>query len=227
MRRSALLAILILAACGGDGETAPTTVAPEALTTIGEAAPPTSTSSTSSPTTSSTSTTTTTTTIPSPNAAADFGLTQVVFGESSFVVITNWGDATGSLAGFWLSQGTLRKALPEIELAPGEQALLGLSRVPPPELAGMAVNLFLGPTIGALEPASGEVALRSDSSFDDPGSIVAYVEWGEAGHLSSAVAIAAGIWSDGAVEVIDDAPSISSGVHPAASSASWFADVGG
>jgi hypothetical protein len=151
----------------------------------------------------------------------------VVFGEASSVILTNWGNASGNLGGFWLTQGDLHKSLPDIELAPGEQVLLGLSRLPPPELAGMVASLFLGPTIGVLDPASGEVALYSDSSFDDPESIVAYVEWGEGDHTRSAVAVAAGIWSGDVVEVFDDAPSISSGVYPATGSDSWFADVGG
>ena len=143
------------------------------------------------------------------------------------MVITNWGDGTGNLEGYWLCQDQLYKSLPDIELGPGEQALLGLSRTPPPELAGMAANLFLGPTIGELDPKSGEVALFSSTAFDDPDAIVAYVEWGEPGHSRSSVAIEAGVWSEGAVVVFDEAPSISSGVFPATGSGSWFADIGG
>jgi hypothetical protein len=228
MSRAALFAILILAACTSDGEPAATTAPPEILTTIGAApAPPASTATTTIAPATTTTTTTTTTTQQPPNAAPEFGLTQVVFGESSFVIITNWGNATGNLEGYWLAQGTLYKSLPDIELAPGEQALLGLARTPPPELAGIADNRFLGPTIGELNPESGEVALFSSSSFDDPDSIVSYVEWGDAGHTAATVAVAAGIWLDSAVDVFDEAPSISTGVFPATSSDSWFADVGG
>lgn len=226
MRRAALYASLILAACSGNGEPTPTTEPPPVLTTIGEAEAATTTT-TEPPTTTTTTTTTTSTTSPPPNAAAEFALTQVVFGESSFVIITNWGNATGNLEGHWLSQGRLYKLLPSVELAPSEQALLGLARVPPPELAGIAVTLFLGPTIGVLEPDSGEVALFANSPFEEPDSILSYVEWGEPGHDAAEVAIAAGKWTEGAVEVFDEAPSISTGVFPADGSDTWFADVGG
>ncbi len=182
---------------------------------------------TTTATTSSTTTTTTTTTTLPPNAAAEFGFTQVVFGESSFVVITNWGNAPGNLEGYWLCQFPSYEPLPRIELAPGEQALIGLAPDPPPELAGMATIVDLGPAIGLFNADSGEVALYRDQAFDDPESMIAYVEWGEPGHPRAEVAIAAGLWDDSAVDVFDEAPSISSGVHPATSSSVWFADVGG
>ncbi len=225
MRLAAVICILILAACADDGETATTTVAPPEMTTLGTAAAPTTVAPTT--TAAPTTTTTTTTTTAPPNGEPAFGLTQVVFGDGSFVVITNWGDGTGNLEGYWLCQGQLYKSLPAIELGPGEQALLGVSKTPPPELAGMAANLFLGPTIGELDPRAGEVALFSSNAFDDPDAIISYVEWGEPGQSRSAIAIEAGIWSEGAVVVFDDAPSISSGVFPATSSDSWFADIGG
>jgi len=102
-----------------------------------------------------------------------------------------------------------------------------LADTPPPELSGMAAVVDMGPALGILDPAGGEVALYLGSNFDDPASIIAYVEWGEPGQQRSAVAQAAGIWDGGAVEVFDEAPSISSGVHPATSSSDWAADVGG
>jgi hypothetical protein len=143
------------------------------------------------------------------------------------VIITNWGNSTGDLGGYWLCQGTIKKYLPEIELAPGEQALLGLGRDRPPDLTGMAVTLFLGPSIGELDPESGEIAVFADSACDDPSRMVAYVQWGKPGNLRSDTAIEAGLWSEGSVEVLDDAPSISTGVFPADSKDTWFADIGG
>ena len=225
MRRAVLIATLIFAACGSDSE-ATTTPPPPPLTSLPAEAPPTTIAAVTEAPTTIAPTTTTTTTLP-PNAAAEFGLTQIVFGDSSFVVITNWGNDTGTLDGYWICQFPSYKSLPDIELAPGEQALLGLARTPPPDLAGMAAVVDLGPVIGEFDPISGEVGLYTDSSFDDPESIVAYVEWGEAGHTRAPVAIAAGIWSDEAVEVFDDAPSISSGVFPVLSHLDWSADVGG
>jgi hypothetical protein len=225
MRRAALIAILILAACGGDSETTTTTSPAPVLTTLGDAPVPPTTTTTAPPTTT-TSTTTTTTTL-APNAAAEFGLTQVVFGESAFVIITNWGNNTGNLLGHWLCQFPSYQSLPDIELAPGEQVLVGLSTTPPPQLSGMAITVDLGSAIGILDPNSGEVVLYDSSSFEDPESIVAYVEWGETGHHRAILAIQAGVWSEGAVEVFDEAPSISSGVFPATLNTDWSADIGG
>lgn len=226
MRRAALLALLILAACEPDGQTTTTDTAPPVLTTMAAVAPATTELPTTQAPAPSTTTTTTTTTEP-PNATPEFGLTQVVFGAGAMVIITNWGNASGDLEGYWLCQGIIKKSLPEIELAPGEQALLGLGRIPPPSLTGMAVSLFLGPSIGELDPNAGEIALLTDSSCDVPTSMVAYVQWGEAGNLNSDTAVAAGLWAGGSVEVLDEAPSISTGVFPADSNEAWFADIGG
>jgi hypothetical protein len=226
MRRSLVIAALILAACGGNSETTTTTAAP-LLTTLPDIAEPEPSSTTTTETPpATTSTTTTTTTLP-PNAAPDFGLTQIVFGEAAFVVITNWGNATGSLDGFWLCQPPSDESLPDVELRSGEQAVIGLAGTPPPELAGMAEVVDIGPVLGELDPTGGEIALYLGSGCDDPESIVAYVQWGEPGHQGAEIAVAAGIWDGGAVTVFDEAPSISSGVHPATQSSDWSADVGG
>lgn len=224
MRRSLVLAALILAACSSNSET--TTTVPPLPTTLADVtttAPSTTTTVTPPPTTT---TTTTTTTLP-PNAAPDFGLTQVVFGDAAFVVITNWGNDSGTLDGYWLCQFPAYESLPDVELGPGEQALVGLADSPPPDLAGMAAVVDLGPALGALDPLDGEIALYLGPNFDDPESIIAYVEWGEPNHQRASVATTAGIWDGTAVEVFDEAPSISSGVHPAVSNSDWSADVGG
>ena len=226
MRRVILTALVLLTGCSESAETT-TTAPPPTLTTLGEAVvestPPTSTTTPPETTTTSTSTTTT---LP-PNASAEYGLTQVVFGASAFVVITNWGNGPGNLLGHWLCQSTSYMALPNVELGPGDQVLVGLAKTPPPDLAGMAATIFLGPAIGDLAPDSGEVALFEAAAFNSPEDIVAYVQWGEQDQERSAIAVSAGIWDGGTVEVFDEAPSISSGVFPAASSSDWFADVGG
>ncbi len=224
MRRSLVFAALILAACSANSETT-TTTTPPLPTTLGEVAQPAPTTTTSEVPPSTTATTTTTT-LP-PNAAPDFGLTQVVFGDAALVVITNWGNAPGTLDGHWLCQFPAYQSLPGVELGPGEQVVIGLADIPPPDLAGMAAVVDLGPALGSLDPAGGEIALYLGSEFGDSESIVAYVEWGEPGHERAEVGIAAGIWDGGSVPVFDEAPSISSGVHPATSSSDWSADVGG
>jgi hypothetical protein len=219
-----LILSLILAACGGGGDTGPTTTAPAALTTLPPATsspPPTTTTSTAPETT-----TTTTTTSPPVNAAPAFALTQVVFGRAASVTITNWGNALGSLDGYWLRQGELTVALPTTELGPGEQAVIGLGEAPPTEHAGIASVEHLGPVIGTLEVTSGEIGFAGDESFS-PESLVAYVSWGEGEHPTLDQAMAASLWTDTSVETDPDAPSISTGVFPATSSLDWFTDIGG
>ncbi|MCP4303924.1 MAG: hypothetical protein GY788_03390 [bacterium] len=227
MRRAALIAALILASCVGDGQTSSQDTPAPTLTTLAAATTLAPTATTVvEPEATTTTSTTTTTTMPA-NAAPAFGLTQVVFGDGGFVVITNWGNDTGTLHGYWLCQEVSYMALPDVALAPGEQAVIGLSKSPPPDLAGMTATVDLGPAIGPLALDSGEVALYDAIAFDDPEHITAYVEWGEGVHSRSALAAAAGVWEGDAVDVFDDAPSISSGVYPAIDNLAWFADIGG
>ncbi len=230
MRRVALFALFILASCSGDSQTTEPPAPAPTLTTIANAepevpSPTTATTTTAAPTTTTT-TTTTTSTLPQ-DAAPDFRISQVVFGEASFVIITNWGNDSGSLDGYWLSQADTYQALPDISLSPSEQALLGIAPLPPPDLAGMAVVLHLGPAIGFIAPDGGEVALHDSDRFDDPASLIAYVEWGRGAHPRSELAEQAGIWDGTRVVVFDDAPSISTGAYPATSGLDWSPDIGG
>lgn len=214
----------MIAGCGGDGEATSTTAPPSPPTTLTAA----TTTSVPATTTAATTTTTTTTTILPPNAGPAFALTRVVFGaEGGWIMITNWGDGPGDLEGYWLVQSPGYRDLPSIELRPGGQAVIGLSRVPPPELAGIAVTVDLGPAIGILHQESGEISLFSKQEFDNPDALVSYVEWGEPGHAGSPVAIAAGLWTEGAIEVPTEAFSISTGVFPVFGPDDWAADIGG
>ncbi len=143
------------------------------------------------------------------------------------MIITNWGNDVGTLDGFWLSQGDAFQALPDVPLQPGEQALIGLGTVAPPDLTGMAAVIDLGTAVGQISPKTGELALHRSTAFDDPSALVAYVEWGEGLHQRSDLATEAGLWDGNSVQVFDDAPSISSGIYPAISAFDWSADIGG
>ena len=227
MSRVALIALLILASCGGDSQTTEPPGPAPTLTTIGAAEPESTAPTTSTTTTVAPATTSTTTSTLPPNAAPEFRISQVVFGEASFVIITNWGNESGSLDGYWLSQAEAFQALPDISLSPSEQALIGLAPLPPPDLTGMATVFHLGPAIGFIAPEGGEVALHDSDQFDDSASLVAYVEWGRGAHARSDLAQQAGIWDGTRVVVFDDAPSISTGAYPATSGLDWSADIGG
>ena len=227
MRRAALIALLILASCSADSQTAEIEPPAPTLTTLADAAPATTTTTTAAPLTETTTTATTTSTTLPPNAAPEFGLTQIVFDQGAFIVLTNWGNDAGTLKGLWLCQELSYMALPDVTLAPGEQVAIGVSTSPPPDLAGMAATIDLGPAIGFLSPDTGEVAVYDAAAFDDAAHIIAYVAWGEGSHSRSDLAISAGAWEGDSVDVFDDAPSISTGVYPATSNLTWFADIGG
>jgi len=227
MRRVALTAVIILASCAGNGETSEPTNPPATLTSLPAATVSTSSATTTTiPATTSTTITTTTTTLPA-DAAADFAFSQVVFGDLAFVVVTNWGNDTGRLQGLWLSQGSSVQALPDVEIGPGEQALLGLAANPPPDLTGMAAVLHIGPSVGDIVANGGELALHDSDAFNEPSSLLDYVAWGEGPHLRIGQAAEAGIWGESTVEVIDHAPSISTGFHPTTGAEDWAADLGG
>lgn len=221
-----LAIIVILASCGGADQPTTTTGLIPQLTTLPPAlaAPTTTVVVTTPPTT--TAPPVTTTTLP-PNAAPRFGITQVGFGEAAHVVIANRGNGPGTLEGMWLCQFPNCRRLPAGQLGPGESAVIGLTDASPPELAGIAVTVDLGPALGAIRPQSGALALYAERAFDDPAAVVSYVEWGSGGHQRSDVAIAAGIWTEGFVPVPVEAAAITSGVFPVSGPGDWFADVGG
>jgi len=232
MLRAIMIIVLILASCGGEEQPtetfapapSPTSLATATTTTV----PASEDSGTAQPDSDvpDRDGTTTTTTLP-PNAAPEFALSQVVFGDAAFVIITNWGNITGSLDGLWLSQGTAVQALPDVSLAPAAQAVIGLAGEAPSELTGMAAIVDLGRAIGEINPATGEIALHMSDAFNDPASLVSYVAWGDGPHGRVELATSAGLWDGTAVDVFDDAPSISTGVYPATQSVDWSADIGG
>jgi hypothetical protein len=224
MRRVALICALVLVSCTGNAQPAQTSQ-PSPLTTL-PAATTAGTTTTTVPTTTTVSSSTTTTTLP-PNATAEFALSQVVFGDLAFVIITNWGNAPGTLDGVWLSQGSAVQDLPDVELGSGEQALLGIAQDPPPDLTGMAAVVHIGPSVGAINEAGGELALHDSDSFDDPASIICYVAWGSGPHSRSEEATEAGLWDGSSVEIVDATPSISTGIYPAVHATDWAVDIGG
>ena len=203
MRRFLLLVALALvaAACGGSDE-----AASDATTT----APPNGSTTTAISTTAD-------------GGSAVFAIEMVTFGDGAMVVITNTGAGAGDLAGHWLCQRPSYFQIPDVALEPGAQvaiALDGEGFAPPPG----AVTIDAVATVGTIDPTSGELGLYSASQFDDPTSIVSYVEWGSAGHGRSSVAVAAGIWTDGGfVATTPTTASLSTTAVPATGPDDWSA----
>ncbi len=205
---------LIVAACGTAGETA-TTAETEPITTVR----PETTSSTLATTTSAGSETTTSAASVS---GAQFVLTSVSLGSGGMVVITNIGNATGNLGGYFLCQLPSYFAIPDVEVPPGQSVAIstgGSVFVPPPG----AITIDAIATIGPLNPADGEVGLYNSAIFASSDDIVSYVEWGSPDHGRSSVAVEAGIWS-GFVQTDADTVAIFANVVPPTSAADW--DVG-
>ena len=93
-----------------------------------------------------------------------------------------------------------------------------------PIAPGASITVDVGAAGVALGDDDGEFGLYTSNSFEDPDAIIAYVEWGSAGHQRSSVAVAAGIW-DG--EAVAAAPSLSASVSNPRSAADWATGAAG
>ncbi len=134
-----------------------------------------------------------------PAAQAAFAITAVAFGDDGYVEIRNVGGAAGRFQDWFLCQRPAYQSVAlEIDLAPGEGVWVavgdGTGLAPSDDIV---VILPGNGGFGRLQPEDGEIGLYRDSSFGNAGSILSYVEWGEAGHGRSSVAVDAGIWQDG------------------------------
>lgn len=246
MRRStipALVLVMAAAACASDDATetsvagadtsaaAATTTVPATTSAAGgsdtTASPTTQAPTTTASDTGSTTTMSTTTTTISAGPGI-LAVTSVVFGPPTYVTVTNVGGSPIELGNHWLCQRPAYIQLPSFEMEPGDRVAVGLGEVPPADLVGLTAIFELGDALGEVSRDDGEIALYSAPSFADPNSILDYVEWGSAGHGRSDVAVAAGIWTEGAfVEVPVEALSLSSSGIPSAGFDDWFADIGG
>lgn len=220
-----LVFVLVAAACSSDSDSEPTSPPP---TEAPQAEPPVDTEA---PTTSPPATEEQeTTTIPvetAPEGDAAFALTQVVFGDSGYVVVTNVGNGTGDVGGHWICQRPAYFAIPSTELAPGESVWVAAEDGEGLVAAqGVVAVVPANRSLGAFSVTSGEAALFASSDFGDSAAIVDYVEWGSGGHGRASVAVEAGIWPDGGfVEVPEEAVAIS-GPGQASTPQDWAPDIG-
>ncbi len=209
MRRLAFLSVVVLtaAACGGsDGESTTTTTEP-------------ATSTTAESTVSTTVADATTTTAATTGSGGQLVVTTVSFGASPYVVITNIGDETGSLAGHFLCQRPSYAGLPDDDVAAGEAIAfsLGGDGFTPPEGVTASDEVL---DLGGLSNTGGEIGLYTSSDFSSSDDIISYVEWGSGDHGRSATAVAAGIWG-GFVPTTDATLSLVAQTLPALSADDW------
>ncbi len=216
MRKLALLSLLalVIAACGGESGDSTTTLPEATSTTIDD-----TTDSTAGATTTQPSEDTTTTAALTGSDGAQFVVSNVTFGASPMVVITNVGSDTGSLAGHFLCQRPSYAGLPDVEVPAGGTiafSLGGDNFAPPADAIAAEEQLDLG----GLSNGGGEIGLYTSSNFGSSDDIISYVEWGSGDHGRSATAIAAGIWN-GFVPTSDTTMSLEAQELPALSADSW------
>ncbi len=154
---------------------------------------------------------------------------RVAFSPLPYVLITNVGSAPIDLGDHWLCRRPAYRQLPQLTMEPGDTVAVGLGDQPPPDdLVGLAGSVDLGRALGIIERADGELGLYTAPTFDSAQAIVDYVEWGSAAHGRESVAVAAGIWTEGAfVEVPVEALALTSSGLPEAGFEDWSAEVGG
>lgn len=226
MKRLALLLVLVLlaAACSSDDEEDVATTPP----------PPTEAPQVEAPTTTEAPATTTvteeTTTVPvetAPEGDPAFALTQVVFGDSGYVVVTNVGNGTGDIGGHWICQRPAYFEIPSVDLAPGESVWIAAADGEGLEPAqGVVAVVPADRSLGVFNVSTGEAALYTSNEFGDSAAIIDYVEWGSGNHGRSSVAVEAGIWIEETfVDVPPEAVAIT-GSAPTSSAADWAPDIG-
>lgn len=212
---TATVLILVVAACGG--ATASSTTTNAAPATTAEAGATATTASVADTTASAPETTT----APATSSGARFAITVVSLGVLGKVEVENIGDASGSLAGYWLCQRPSYFEFPDVELQPGEVASVSVGGdifVPSPG----AIAIEEVARIGPFNPENGEVGLYEGGDFSDADAIRSYVEWGNSGHGRSEVAVEAGIWPEGGfVPTTADTGAILATVIPAVDPTHW------
>jgi hypothetical protein len=123
--------------------------------------------------------------IPAPKASAQdakpsLAITQVNL-ENSTIEISNHGSSEVDPNGIILCN------------FPAYAPITGASMIP----AGGKIIIDTSAAGVALDPVHGEIGLYLTPSYEDPTQLISYMEYGNAGHQRSSVAIAAGIWSEG------------------------------
>lgn len=191
MKRTAIAVTFLLAACSSGTADSDADNGP-----ILQSTPPSSTATTATDSTDTDVETTTTTTVVTGDAR--FVIGDVVFGDLGSIEVGNLGPDAGDLTGYWLAVHPFYFELPSTVLAAGKSLVVSVDVDADPDLAVTAAGLL--PPLGA---ASGEVGLYSSGTFGDPGAMVDYLAWGSTNQPRFPVAVAAGLWPEETVVVVD------------------------
>jgi len=130
------------------------------------------------------------TTVPIPEDAVvipDLQISVVEFGEDGFLDVVNIGAEPADVSPMYLSQFPTVLALSDVIEEP--IAVGASARIPASAMGGLSAD-------------GGEIALLTSPDFEDPDSMVGYVQWGTGG-VHGPTATAAGIWPEGATVIPD------------------------
>ena len=192
MKRTAIAIALLLAACTTGTSDPAADDGP-----ILESTPPSSTATTAPDTAEDGGETTTTTTIVTGDA--QFVIGDVVFGDTGSIAVGNLGPDAGDLTGYWVAVHPYYLELPSTILAAGTSIVVSVDVTADPELVVAAAGL-----LPPLRASSGEVGLYSSGEFANPADVIDYLAWGSTNQTRYATAVAAGVWPEDQVVVVED-----------------------
>jgi hypothetical protein len=191
VRRAAIAILLLVTACSGGSGDPNSDDGP-----ILESTPPSSTATTVADSAESDGETTTSTTLVTGDA--QFVIGDVVFGDLGSIEVGNLGPDAGDLTGHWLAVDPFYLEMPSTVLAAGRSVVVSMDVDADPDLVVAAAGL-----LPPLNAASGEVGLYSSGDFGNPAAMVDYLAWGSTDQVRYPVAIAAGLWPEEEVVVVD------------------------
>lgn len=191
MKRTAIAVTLLLAACTSSPADSDTDEGP-----ILESTPPSSAAATGVDSTAIDAETTTTTTVVTGDA--QFVIGNVVFGDRGSIEVGNLGPDAGDLTGYWLAVDPFYLELPSTVLAAGKSVVVSMDEDADLELVVGAAGL-----LPPLSASTGEVGLYASGDFGDPAAMVDYLVWGSTQQVRYPVAVAAGLWPEDVVVVVE------------------------
>lgn len=191
MKRSAIAITLLLAACSSGATDADSDDGP-----ILESTPPSSTATTVADSAEADNETTTSTTVVTGDAR--FVIGDIVFGDLGSIEVGNLGPDAGDLTGHWLAVDPFYLELPSTVLAAGKSVVVSMDADADPDLVVTASGL-----LPPLDTASGEIGLYASGEFGDPAAMVDYLAWGSTNQMRYPVAVAAGLWPEDVVVIVD------------------------
>jgi hypothetical protein len=193
VKRTAIAIAILLTACSGGGSDSESDNGP-----ILESTPPSSTATTATNSAEIDADTTTSTTVVTGDAR--FVIGSVSFGDLGSIEVGNLGPGAGDLTGHWLAVDPFYLELPSTILGAGKSIVVSVDIGADPELVVAAAGL-----LPPLSAGSGEVGLYTSGEFGNAAAMADYLAWGSTNQVRFPVAVAAGLWPEDEVVVVDAA----------------------